>query len=194
MRTGELPKWFSPINSVSAGLLLGVLLLHLVPDATGDTENAFIELGIKTSYPVAMLLVGAGFFIVTIVEAIVSNFTTQGITILLSLGTNLYGYSYVKLYGNTLENEHGHSHDNVDMFENRHSTSAIYTMVFGLSAHSIFEGLAIGLQSDSSKLWILASVVLIHKSLFSLVIGLAALRSLPSIRKSIIAMLIFSVR
>ena len=67
-------------------------------------------------------------------------------------------------------------------------------MVFGLSAHSIFEGLAIGLQGDSSTLWILAFVVLIHKSLFALVIGLAALRSLPSIKKAIIAMLIFSVR
>ena len=67
-------------------------------------------------------------------------------------------------------------------------------MVFGLSAHSIFEGLAIGLQSDPSKLWILASVVLIHKSLFALVIGLAALRSLPSLKKAGIAMSIFSVR
>ena len=50
-------------------------------------------------------------------------------------------------------------------------------------AHSIFEGLAIGLQDDNSKLWLLAMIVLVHKSLFALVIGLAALRSLPGIIK-----------
>jgi len=52
-----------------------------------------------------------------------------------------------------------------------------------LQAHSIFEGLAIGLQDDNSKLWLLAMIVLVHKSLFALVIGLAALRSLPGIIK-----------
>ena len=36
------------------------------------------------------------------------------------------------------------------------SERAVYTMLFGLSAHSIFEGLAIGLQDVSSKLWLLA--------------------------------------
>ena len=80
------------------------------------------------------------------------------------------------------------------MFECGHSTSAVYTMIFGLSAHSIFEGLAIGLQDDSSTLRLLAFVVLIHKSLFALIIGLAALRSLPNIKKTIIAMSIFCAR
>merc|ERR1712130_358530 len=112
-----------------------------------------------------MLLVGCGFFIVTTVELIVENATSG----------------------------HGHSHDTMDIFDHRQSPSAIYTMIFGLSAHSIFEGLAIGLQSNSSKLWILALVVLVHKSLFSLVMGLAALRSLPRVRQSVIALLIFSV-
>ena len=36
------------------------------------------------------------------------------------------------------------------------SERAVYTMLFGLSAHSVFEGLAIGLQDVSSKLWLLA--------------------------------------
>ena len=112
-----------------------------------------------------MLCVGAGFFFVTIVEASVSKCTSS----------------------------HGHSHD-TDIFDYRQSPAAIYTMLFGLSAHSIFEGLAVGLQSDPGKLWILASVVLIHKCLFALVIGLSALRSLPNIKHAILAMLIFSIR
>ena len=92
-----------------------------------------------------MALVAIGFFIVAVVEIIVNNCTA-----------------------------HGHSHgDNLEestrLLEDANSSVAIYTMIFGLSgkkrqfenrckanlAHSIFEGLAIGLQDTSSQLWML---------------------------------------
>jgi zinc transporter 1/2/3 len=94
---------------------------------------------------------------------------------------------------------HGHGHgedlleDSTNMFDNAQSQTAIYTMLFGLSAHSIFEGLAIGLQSDSAKLWILSVIVLIHKSMIALVVGIAALRSLEGLMKPAISMFIFSI-
>ena len=81
-------------------------------------------------------------------------------------------------------------------------------MVFGLSgmiancinqsnycrlAHSIFEGLAIGLQSSSSSLWLVSLIVLVHKSLFALVMGLAALRTFEGMVKPLLVMLTFSV-
>merc|ERR1711872_732551 len=104
-----------------------------------DTEAAFKELEVDDSYPVAMLLIGSGFFLVAFVEISATKLFTSG---------------------------NGHSHHDVEIFDDyRQSKSAIYTMVFGLSAHSIFEGLAIGLQTDSRELWTLALVVLIHKSL-----------------------------
>ena len=78
LRTGELPVWFSPINSVSTGLLLGVLLLHLIPDANGDTAEALEDFGATTNYPVSMLLVGVGFFIVTLVELLVERCNEKG--------------------------------------------------------------------------------------------------------------------
>ena len=81
-------------------------------------------------------------------------------------------------------------------------------MVFGLSgmiancinqsnyyplAHSIFEGLAIGLQSSSSSLWLVSLIVLVHKSLFALVMGLAVLRTFEGLVKPLLIMLTFSV-
>ena len=78
LRTGELPVWFSPLNSVSTGLLLGVLLLHLIPDANGDTAEALEDFGATTNYPVSMLLVGVGFFIVTLVELLVERCNEKG--------------------------------------------------------------------------------------------------------------------
>ena len=101
--------------------------------------------GSDTKYPLAMALVAVGFFIVAVVEIIVNNCTS-----------------------------HGHSHgDNLEestRLLEEGSSVAIYTMIFGLSgkkplknqsktnlAHSIFEGLAIGLQDTSSQLWMLTA-------------------------------------
>ena len=46
--------------------------------------------------------------------------------------------------------QNGDSHDCDNMFEHSTSVNGIYTMVFGLSAHSLFEGLAVGLQSSAA--------------------------------------------
>ena len=60
-------------------------------------------------------------------------------------------------------------------------------------AHSIFEGLAIGLQDTSADLWIITGIVLVHKSVLALIMGLAALRTLKGLRKPIILMTMFSL-
>ena len=67
----------SPVNSMSIGLLFGVSLLHLIPDANEDMENALERAEADTNYPVAMLLVAVGFFIVTLVEIVVSNCSSK---------------------------------------------------------------------------------------------------------------------
>ena len=72
----------------------------------------------QSDYPLAMLLIGAGFFIICIVEIMVSRCQTSG----------------------TDHSEHGHSHnaesaltESTKLFDNAKSQSAIYTMLFGLS-------------------------------------------------------------
>ena len=98
IQSGIMPKWFrntffqhkisffqvqvlenveSPVNSMSIGLLFGVSLLHLIPDANEDMENALERAEADTNYPVAMLLVAVGFFIVTLVEIVVSNCSSK---------------------------------------------------------------------------------------------------------------------
>ena len=91
------------------------------------------------------------------------------------------------------------------MIESCTSVTAVYTMVFALSgsclinkventvlAHSIFEGLAIGLQDTSADLWVITGIVLVHKSILALVMGIAALRTLKGLRKPIVLMTMFS--
>ena len=40
-----MPGWFSPVSSISTGLLFGVSLLHLIPDCTTDMQNALERIG-----------------------------------------------------------------------------------------------------------------------------------------------------
>ena len=49
-----------------------------------------------------------------------------------------------------VSSHNGELHDCDNMFEHSTSVNGIYTMVFGLSAHSLFEGLAVGLQSSAA--------------------------------------------
>ena len=74
---------------MSTGLLLGVLLLHLIPDAANDmktglngirklTSMSSFELkkpksDFVTNYPWSYFLIGVGFFIIAIVELIVNR-------------------------------------------------------------------------------------------------------------------------
>ena len=99
--SGTMPGWFSPVSSISTGLLFGVSLLHLIPDCTTDMQNALERIGcilfpyiarrsslrpffarilepwksanVRNVYPVTMLLISTGFFIVTLVEILVSR-------------------------------------------------------------------------------------------------------------------------
>lgn len=162
LRNRTLPRWYGPVNSMSIGLLFGVLLLHLIPDAFEDTNAALESLNLSTVYPLSSLLIGTGFFLVTLVEVMVTS------------------------------TQNGDTHDCENMFEHSTSVSGIYTMVFGLSAHSLFEGLAVGLQSSAADLWTLTIVIMIHKCLFALIMGISALRTL-TLTQSAICLFIFAI-
>ena len=75
---------------MSTGLLLGVLLLHLIPDAANDMKTGLngirkltlmssfelkkkFKSGFVTNYPWSYFLIGIGFFIIAIVELIVNR-------------------------------------------------------------------------------------------------------------------------
>ena len=108
-------------------------MLHLIPDCTGDMEDAFESANVKSDYPVAMMLIAVGFFIVTLVEIAVTQCQksrvnpsevpdhTPG-----SIGTTGHGHSHSGEEGLT---------ESVKLFENAKSESAIYTMLFGLSGN-----------------------------------------------------------
>ena len=50
VESGSMPGWFSPVSSISTGLLFGVSLLHLIPDCTTDMQNALERNGLKLEF------------------------------------------------------------------------------------------------------------------------------------------------
>lgn len=73
------------------------------------------------------------------------------------------------------------------------SSSKVYVLLFGLSIHSFFEGLVIGLESKQWTMWTLIIVILLHKSLLALALGISAFRVFLQIKDAFYVMLIFCV-
>lgn len=67
--------------------------------------------------------------------------------------------------------DHGHQHDYGLAFH-PHSTIRSLVLLIALSFHSIFEGLAIGLQQDLGQLISLFLAVIAHKAVMAFSLGL----------------------
>ena len=87
--------------------------------------------------------------------------------------------------------ESGHGHD--EMFVKDLSTIRSFLLLIALTFHSIFEGLAIGLQESSLTLLQIFIAVIVHKAVmaFSLGLNLAQATGM-TVKKYILASLIFS--
>jgi len=60
--------WLSIANCVAGGVLLGTTLLHLVPETIEDVESGLKGLNYDTDYPIATLVIGAGFLLIVFIE------------------------------------------------------------------------------------------------------------------------------
>lgn len=85
---------------------------------------------------------------------------------------------------------HDHHHD-VDFYS--HSPLRVLLLIMALSLHSIFEGLAVGLQPDSGNVLGIFAALVLHKSILSFSIGMNLVQSRLSTKTCIRAILFFSV-
>ena len=88
--------------------------------------------------------------------------------------------------------EHNHDHD--EMFAEELSTLRSYLLLIALTFHSVFEGLAIGLQQEPMSLYELFIAVIVHKAIMAFSLGLNLAQSAGiTIKTFIVATLIFSI-
>lgn len=84
---------------------------------------------------------------------------------------------------------HGHSHLTPDDLASFRS----FVLLLAISIHTVFEGLAIGLQDSTTGLLTLFTAIMVHKTIIAFSLGLQFAENLKKKSKAILFMTIFSV-
>ncbi|XP_070686980.1 zinc transporter ZIP1 [Pempheris klunzingeri] len=165
----------SLISCFAGGVFLAACLLDIIPDYLSDINTELDTQKVETSFPLPEFIMAAGFFMVLIVERIVLNCRELGRAQeerepLIPDNRNMYGHGHS--HGTSPDLESSSHHVHVDF--QAHSPFRSFMLFLSLSLHSVFEGLAIGLQSTDSKVLEICIAILVHKSIivFSLSVKL----------------------
>ncbi|XP_068429550.1 zinc transporter ZIP1 [Clinocottus analis] len=163
----------SLISCFAGGVFLAACLLDIIPDYLSDINAELDARLIETSFPLPEFIMATGFFMVLILERFVLNCreihrTPEERAPLISDNRNGHGHGH----GTSPDPEASGHHVHVDF--QAHSPFRSFMLFLSLSLHSIFEGLAIGLQSTDSKVLEICIAILVHKSIivFSLSVKL----------------------
>ncbi|KAG8575441.1 hypothetical protein GDO81_009554 [Engystomops pustulosus] len=186
------------ISCIAGGVFLAACLLDIIPDFLHDMREAMQQQQIATDFPLPEFILGLGVLLVLIVERIVlecSNGLTEENTPLLSDTSNspavqdhFHGHSHGSQNHDV---EHARRHFHVDF--NAHSSFRSFILILSLSLHSIFEGIAIGLQSAQSEVLQIAIAILIHKSIIAVSLSLLLMQSNVKTRWFILSIVMFAL-
>ncbi|XP_054850660.1 zinc transporter ZIP2 [Eublepharis macularius] len=169
MARGKHRRILSFIGCFAAGVFLGACIMHMVADALGDIreeiekqQGSFVSKQNSTSesddsegYPFGELIISFGFFLVFFIESMVLYCCPQAV--------------------------HSHSdpeaHDDHKGAPESHSSFRAFVLFLSLSFHSVFEGLAIGVQKEETGAVQLCLAVLIHKAIVAFSLALKLVQS-----------------
>ncbi|XP_051919277.1 zinc transporter ZIP1 [Hippocampus zosterae] len=169
----------SLISCFAGGVFLAACLLDIIPDYLVDI-NAVLESNmIEINFPLPEFIMAAGFFMVLILERVVLNCRENGGTVderapLIQDNSNSHGHGHGHGHDTTVSPDLESSGHHVHVDFQAHSPFRSFMLFLSLSLHSVFEGLAIGLQDTDSKVLEICIAILVHKSIivFSLSVKL----------------------
>ncbi|XP_070768577.1 zinc transporter ZIP1-like [Enoplosus armatus] len=192
-------RLLSLISCFAGGVFLATCLLDLLPDYLQGINEAFSNAGITLQFPLPEFIMAMGFFLVLVLEQIVLAFKDQSsshmeerraLLVDSSVQTNdRNGHHHSHRRRESEESSGGHFH--VDF--GSQSALRAFILVFSLSLHSVFEGLAVGLLEEGKEVLEICLALMIHKSVISF--SLAFKLSQGRLRRSVVAgcLLLFAV-
>ncbi|KAM4629027.1 zinc transporter ZIP3-like [Polymixia lowei] len=178
-------------NSFGGGVFLATCFNALLPAVRDKVGEVFKELKLSTDYPLAETMMMLGFFLTVFIEQAILTFRKEKPSFI-DLETFNAGGSEA---GSDSEYDtpfisptrgspvsphqpHGHHHGHFSPAElARAGPLRLASLVMALSAHSVFEGLALGLQDDGAKLGSLFLGVAIHESLAAVALGVSVAKA-----------------
>ncbi|XP_074933127.1 zinc transporter ZIP3 [Phalacrocorax aristotelis] len=180
-------------NSFGGGVFLATCFNTLLPAVREKLNEVLRQGNVTTDYPVAETIMMVGFFVTVFVEQLVLTFQKEKPSFIdletFNAGSDVgsdseYESPFIaSSRGRTLYSEHGHhshSHSLNIQELSRSGPLRLIGLVFALCTHSIFEGLALGLQEEGSKVMSLFLGVAIHETLVAVALGISmAKTSLP---------------
>ncbi|KAM7387828.1 hypothetical protein PAMP_024041 [Pampus punctatissimus] len=185
-------KALSLCNSFGGGVFLATCFNALLPTVRDKVDDVFRQLKISSDYPLAETMMMLGFFLTVFVEQAVLTFRKEKPSFI-DLETFNAGGSeagsdseYDTPFiapsrgsaGGSSHRSHGHQHGHFSPAELVGAGPLrLASLVLALSAHSVFEGLALGLQEDGAKLGSLFLGVAIHETLAAVALGVSVAKA-----------------
>ncbi|NWJ10144.1 S39A3 protein, partial [Crypturellus undulatus] len=182
-------------NSFGGGVFLATCFNALLPAVREKLSDVLSQGNVTTDYPVAETIMMVGFFMTVFVEQLVLTFQKEKPSFIdletFNAGSDVGSDSeyespfLASSRGRALYGEHGH-HPHGHGLSVRELSRAgplrLFSLVFALSAHSIFEGLALGLQEEGSQVMSLFLGVAVHETLVAVALGISMAKSSLAMR------------
>jgi len=211
-------RWRLVISFASCfagGVFIAACLLDLLPDVEEKIQQVLLEIKdqykVDVDYPLAQFIVVMGFFLILTIEQTVLHFRESWMSevdrepLLSRSREGLSARSYDTINRQEtitgLSNEVHHAHDGHAAADHAHIPHGVFQhsslrsilLLMALSFHSVFEGLAIGLQESQESLISIFVAVIVHKAVMAFSLGLNIAGSDLSVKSFIISNVIFSV-
>jgi len=213
----------SILSCFAAGVFIGVCLLDLFPEVRSKIDGVLVDADITTAFPVAEFIVVIGFLLLLFVEQFVLTWKAEmpmgGEFAPLISDCDSLSSSYSSIGPPSLQHEvagsgfdvNSHSRftaerdmealDNMEPEEEEqvysdpssHSVVRSLVLIIALSLHSLFEGLAIGLQPTFDDTMQLFLALALHKCILAFSLGLNMVQSKLTTRAIVISSVTFSV-
>ncbi|XP_023569539.1 zinc transporter ZIP1 [Octodon degus] len=166
-------KFLSLVSCFAGGVFLATCLLDLLPDYLAAIDEALAALHVTLQFPLQEFILAMGFFLVLVMEQITLAYKEQSGPPRREETRALLG---------TVNGGPQHWHDGPGVPYTRGAAAApsalrACVLVFSLALHSVFEGLAVGLQRDRARAMELCLALLLHKGILAVSLSLRLLQS-----------------
>jgi len=205
----------------SGGVFIAACLLDLLPDVEEKVQQVLDEIKdeykVEVDYPVAQFIMVCGFFLILVIEQATLEMQERWLARaeerapLLSSGPgpdyhtghshhhhHHHEHQHPSIAGLSGEvhhagDGHGHHHSHATHSLFQHSALRSLMLLIALSFHSVFEGMAIGLQESSAQLISIFIAVIVHKAVMAFSLGLNTAQSSLSTKSFVLSNVLFSL-
>lgn len=170
-------------NCLSGGVFLATFFIGLMPEVRRLYEHVLETYQITYSFPVTEFVIFIGFLLALAVEQGALEYKEKSENCLIQHGDSKVEQSPSNTNCESVNTEifssgHGHSHHDMAtaLVGSGGSNMRLGMLLISLGVHSLFEGLALGLQTSSSTLFRLAIGVALHELLMAFALGVSVSR------------------